>query len=298
MRKVRKASRINIVVAAPFFTQAAKAKLVAIVKTSVPYDHALPGRGWTLKQLQSWVASQLARQVSRNTLRTMLSAAGLRWKQCKKLLTNADPAKRAHFVEPFQVLYERMCRDEVRIIYLDEVHLHQDMEVGYTWSPVGKSNWVPSASPGLAARLNWFGAYNFTDGACFVCEDRKCKGDTTSQFLQQLAHWLGATDRQIVIIWDGASYHRSQKVRMEAEALGFQLLPLPGYSPDLNPIEGLWKWLREAVTQHDCHPMLDELRQDCLAFINDINLAPLQIISRLWPRFDLDPDIEKLRLSA
>ncbi len=31
-----------------------------------------------------------------------------------------------------QILYERMCWGEVVVIYLDEVHLHQDMEVGYT----------------------------------------------------------------------------------------------------------------------------------------------------------------------
>lgn len=294
----RKRSPISIAVDAPLFTQATKAKLVAIVKTSTPNEHALPGRGWTLKKLQRWVATKLERQVSRNTLRTILRAAGLRWKQCKKLLTNADPEKRSHFVEQFQGLYERMCRGEVRIIYLDEVHLHQDMEVGFTWSPIGEANWVPSASPGLSARLNYFGAYNFTDGTCFVWEDGKCNGNSTMRFLQQLSHRLGETDRQVIIIWDGASYHRSQKVCTYAEQLGFQLFPLPGYSPDLNPIEGLWKWLREAVTQHYCHETLEALRQACLAFINDINLEPLQTIARLWPRFDLDPDIEKLRFSS
>jgi transposase len=272
---------------------------VNIVKTSTPREHELPGRGWTLKKLQRWVATKLKRHVSRNTLRTMLRAAGLRWKQCKKLLTNADPAKRAHFVEQFQALYERMCRGEVTIIYLDEVHLHQDMEVGYSWSPLGEANWVTSTSPGLAARLNWFGAYNFTEGACLVWEEGKCNGETTLDFLQQLAHWQqGESDRQVILIWDGASYHRSHKVRTAAEARGFQLLPLPAYSPDLNPIEGLWKWLREEVTQHYCHQTLAELRQDCFAFIDAINRTPEQIIARLWPRFDLDPEAEKLRFSS
>ncbi len=274
-----------------------RAELVAVVKTSTPTEHELPGRGWTLKKLQRWVAIQLGRQVSRNTLRTMLRAAGLRWKQCKKRLTNADPDKRAHFVEQFQALYARMCCGEVVIIYLDEVHLHQDMEAGFTWSPVGESHWMPSSSPGLSARLNGFGVYNFTDGACFVWEDGKCNGKTTMDFLQQLTHWLGNTDRQVVMIWDGASYHRRQKVRTYAEQLGFQILPLPGDSPDLNPIEGLWKWLRTEVTHHYCHATLDQLRQACLAFIDEINRDPLQIISRLWSRFDLDPDIEKLRFS-
>jgi transposase len=271
--------------------------VVTVVKTSTPHDHGLPGRGWTLKKLQRWVAAQLGHRVSRTTLRTILRAAGLRWKRCKKLLANADPVKRAAFVEQFQALYQRMSRGEVVIVYVDEVHLHQDMEVGYTWSPLGEANWVPSSSPGLSARLNCFGAYNFTDGACFIWENGKCNGDTTMSFLQQLAHWLDEKHRQVILIWDGASYHRSQKVRTCAAQLGFQILPLPGYSPDLNPAEGLWKWLRQEVTQQYCHKSLDELRQDCLAFVDRINLDPIQIISRLWPHFELDPDVEKLRLS-
>lgn len=281
----------------PLFTQEERSELIKTVKTSTPLEYELPGRGWTLKKLQRWVATQLGRKVSRNTLRTILRSAGLRWKQCKKLLTNGSPEKRADFVEQFQSLYERMCRGEVIVIYLDEVHLHQDMEVGYTWSPVGEANWIPSTSPGLAARLNWFGAYNFTEGDCFIWENGKCNGRTTIEFLQQLSARLGKTDRQVVLIWDGASYHRSRKVRAYAERLGFQILPLPGYSPDLNPIEGLWKWLREEVTQHYCHQTLDELRQDCFSFIDNLNLDPLQIIKRLWPRFELDPDVEKLRFS-
>lgn len=272
--------------------------MVKVVKTSTPKDHDLPGRGWTLKKLRQWVSRQLGREVSRNTLRTILRSAGLRWKQCKKLLANADPVRRAAFVEQFQTLYERMCRNEVVVVYVDEVHLHQDMEVGFTWSPVGEANWIPSSSPGLGARLNYFGAYNFTDGACFIWEDGKCNSHTTLDFLQQLATWLDPQQRQVVLIWDGASYHRTQEVRSALQHLGFQLLPLPGYSPDLNPIEGLWKWLREEVTQHYCHDSLDELRRDCLAFIHDINADPLQVISRLWPRFDLDPDAEKLRFSS
>jgi hypothetical protein len=55
--------------------------------------------------------------------------------------------------------------------------------------------------------------------------------------------------------------------------------------------------MRQEVTQHYCHETLDELRHDCLAFIDDINRTPLQIISRLWPRFDLALDVEKFRFS-
>jgi transposase len=251
-----------------------------------------------VKKLCRWVADKLQRKVSRNTLRTILKAAGLSWKKCKKLLTKAKPEKRAQFVSHFQKLYERMCDDEVVVIYLDEVHLHQDMEVGFTWSPVGEATWVPSSSPGLGARLNCYGAYNFTDGQCFLWQQGNCNSDQTIEFLHHLATWLAEKRRKVVLIWDGASYHKAKKVTATCKRLGFVLLPLPGYSPDLNPIEGLWKWLREEVTQHQCHDSLAALWQACQAFIQRINQTPVQIITRLWPHFELDPEIEKLRLSS
>jgi len=87
-------------------------------------------------------------------------------------------------------------------------------------------------------------------------------------------------------------------VRTKAQQLGIELIQLPAYSPDLNPIEGLWKWMREEVTQHFCHVSLRDLFLDCKAFIDQINLDPLAMISRLWPRFDLNPDYEKLLVST
>lgn len=257
----------------------------------------MSGHGWTLKKLRQWVATKLGRSVSRNTLRTILKQAGLSWKKCKKLLSKAKTERRAEFVAHFQRLYEQMCQDQVRIIYIDESHFQQDLNLGYSWGPVGQPLWRKSQSPRLAARLNWDGAYDFSQGRCLIWHDGKCNGEHTLKFLKRLAEWLGPDDRQTVIIWDGASHHRAKIVRAGAAQLGFSLLPLPGYSPDLNPIEGLWKWMRQAVTQLFCHDSLSALFNDCLAFIDRINLDPDQIIARLWPKFDLDPDYEKLLVS-
>ena len=77
----------------------------------------------------------------------------------------------------------------------------------------------------------------------------------------------------------------------------FSLIQLPSYSPNLNPIEGLWKWMREDLTQHHCYKHLYQLEHTCLAFIERINLDPETIISRLWPKFELDPDYEKVLFS-
>lgn len=65
--------------------------------------------------------------------------------------------------------------------------------------------------------------------------------------------WAGKTDQRVVVIWDGAPWHRAKLLHEKAQSLNIELIQLPGYSPDLNPIEGLWKWMREEVTQHVCH---------------------------------------------
>lgn len=257
----------------------------------------MPGHGWTIKKLCQWVESKRGRPVSRNTLRSLLKTAGMSWKKCKKLLAKANAERRAAYVQEFQAQYERMEKGDVTLVYVDEVHLHQDLDLGYSWGTVGETLWRKSTSPGLDHRLNWYGAYDFTHGRCLLWEKGYCNGDNTVEFLGLLARSFSKPEQQLVVIWDGASHHRSKVVKAAAEALGIHLLPLPGYSPDLNPIEGLWKWMREEVTQHFCHPSLQALRDACLAFIQRINDTPLQIISRLWPRFDLDPQVEKLLLS-
>ena len=102
----------------------------------------------------------------------------------------------------------------------------------------------------------------------------------------------------MVIIWDNASHHKKLAVQEAAKRLGFELFPLPTYSPALNPMEGLWKWLREDVTQHFCHKSLQALFLACTKFIDTINLTPIHVIQRLWPRFELDPQLEKIRFSS
>ena len=86
-------------------------------------------------------------------------------------------------------------------------------------------------------------------------------------------------------------------MRQEAARLGLTLIQLPSYSPDLNPIEGLWKWMREDLTHHHCYKYLYQLERACFDFIDRINLDPEAIITRLWPKFDLDPEYEEVLFS-
>jgi hypothetical protein len=73
---------------------------------------------------------------------------GLSWKKAKKRLGRADPVRRQVFVEQLQHVLAKAARDRPVLVYLDEVHLHQDADLGYGWA-AGPTHEIslPSAWP-------------------------------------------------------------------------------------------------------------------------------------------------------
>ncbi len=187
MQKDQQGSTISTVEDAPFFTCEQQAEIVEVVKTTQPVEVELPGHRWSLKKVVKLVEKRTGLKISRSTAGSMLKRAGLSWKKCKKLLAKADSDKRAAYAAQVEELFIAMCNEQVRLIYIDEVHLHQDMDLGYSWSTKGEADWVPSQSPGLSAKLNWYGAYDFTDGQCFLWKNGRCNSESTVEFLQALS---------------------------------------------------------------------------------------------------------------
>lgn len=74
-------------------------------------------------------------------------------------------------------------------------------------------------------------------------------------FLAQFAATLPA-DVQAVLIWDGAGYHRSGELRCPPNVT---LISLPPYSPELNPVENLWHYLRSHHWSNRMYATVDNL---------------------------------------
>ncbi len=64
--------------------------------------------------------------------------------------------------------------------------------------------------------------------------------DTINAFLSEFSAAL-PQGVQAVLVWDGAGYHTSGRLQVPANV---SLIQLPPYSPELNPIENLWHYLR------------------------------------------------------
>jgi hypothetical protein len=100
----------------------------------------------------------------RETIRTALHRLKLSWKKAKKLLGRADPERRQAFVAQLEGLLEGAQRDRHLLVYLDEAHIHQDADLGYGWAERGQRLWVVSSSPGLSAKVSFYGLYLYNEG--------------------------------------------------------------------------------------------------------------------------------------
>jgi len=254
-----------------------------------------PPKRWSLKRLVKWVKDTFGIDCCRETLRKTLKTLGFSWKKARKLLNKANPEKRAAFLEQLEPLLEEALEQRALLVYLDEAHVHLDTDEGYGWSIRGERFWVSSSSPGRA-KVTFYGLYVYDVAQVRIWPYDKANSDNTEAVLERLqAEFPGIP---IKLVWDGASYHRSAQTKGKATELDISLVPLPGYSPDFMPVEHLWHWMREEVTYHTCYSTKNDLIEHVQRFEQQLNQEPLALSQRLWVKTQLNPDVEKLRIST
>src|SRR3954470_14990816 len=124
-----------------------------------PLEGADPAPRWTLKRLMLFVRERFGYLCCRETIRAALHRLKLSWKKAKKLRGRADPEQRQAFVEQLQGVLDGAQHDRHLLVYVDEAHIHQDADLGYGWAERGQRFWVASRSPGLSARVSFYGLY-------------------------------------------------------------------------------------------------------------------------------------------
>jgi transposase len=127
-----------------------------------------------------------------------------------------------------------------------------------TYAPVGKT---PVLHERLSRdHLSAMSAITL-EGKLYMIEQEKAfKGEDVVRFLK---HLMGQIRGKLLIIWDGSPIHRGGAVKeflASGAASRLQLEQLPGYAPDLNPDEGIWKHLKCVELKNVCCQSLSELR--------------------------------------
>jgi transposase len=127
-----------------------------------------------------------------------------------------------------------------------------------TYAPVGKT---PLLQEELSRdHLSAISAISL-DGKLYMMEqERAFKAEDVVRFLK---HLLRQIPGKLLVIWDGSPIHRGRAVKdylSGGASRRLKLEQLPGYAPDLNPDEGVWKHLKCVELKNLCCQHLAELK--------------------------------------
>lgn len=173
--------------------------------------------------------------------------------------------------QAFITAYEQLKRDagaDEPILFIDGVHPTQGTKLAYGWMPAGKKAHVVKTT-GSRTRLNIMGALNLNDiSRTVIREYDKINSHNIARFFIAVRETY-PIKQKVHIILDGAGYHRTEQVKIWAYLMNIELHWLPPYSPNLNPIERLWKVMNERVRNNRYFSSSGEFRREIHHFFSD-----------------------------
>lgn len=149
---------------------------------------------------------------------------------------------------------------------VDDTFLFQDESTFYqsglprkVWAKKGTKPTLPIY--GTRAKLNVFGIINPLTGQSHFQYIKNLDSDCFIQFLKAILKEY-AHSRKIYLVIDNAPAHKSKKVSefLLSYKNKLELVCLPPYSPDLNPIEILWREVKKEVVYNTFYPLFDDFK--------------------------------------
>lgn len=154
------------------------------------------------------------------------------------------------------------------VCFTDGVHPTHNVQLGYGWIKKGVDKLIP-ANTGRS-RLNLTGSIDILSYEVFFQEDKTLNADATIRFFKSLEQHYSRKTR-IHVFCDNAPYYRNREVTKYLTNSRIQLHFLPPYSPNLNPIERLWKWMKETVVYNTNYSDFYEFRRAIFGFFHTLS---------------------------
>ncbi|MGB4189379.1 MAG: IS630 family transposase [Syntrophales bacterium] len=204
-----------------------------------PRQYHFPFALWTRKAIGSLIYKKYGVRLSANSVGRLLAQLGITAQKPLWKAYQQDPERVRKWVqEEYPAIEKEARRLKAEIWFADESGLRSDYHAGTTWGVKGHTPVVKST--GARYRLNMISAVNRRGGMRFMIEEKGVNADVICRFLDRL---MAGSKAPVFLIWDGHPVHKSGQVKKTVESYEgkLRLYLLPGYSPELNPGEGVWR---------------------------------------------------------
>ena len=236
---------------------------------SDPREHGQARTRWTLAGLGA-VVPQFA-GASRSGILRILAKYGLRWKRGRDHIHSPDPLYQEK-LSYLAVVKARVAAagDAAVLLYGDELTYYRQPSIGYGYAEAGRAEPRAERSTRSDSTTRVIGALDAATGRVVARQQAKIGVPALIRFFRDLV--AASPGQRIFLVLDNwpVHYHPDVLAALEPQTspvpffrprswpdqpspkakrlnLPIQLVPLPTYSPWLNPIEKLWRWLKQDV---------------------------------------------------
>ena len=239
-------------------TKSQRKELCRIIKAG-PEKSGFLGGCWRTPMLQHFIKEKYGVFYNARYLSELLKNMGFSYQKAKFIASKQDKkARKAWLEQTWPEIMELAERNNSYVLFGDEASFPQWGSLSYTWAPLGEQPTIQTS--GTRKGYKVFGLIDYFSGRFFSKgHEGKLNGDSYIEFLQEV---LSKTRKHIILIQDGAPYHKGKKVRafFEKHTARLTVFKLPSYSPDYNPIEKLWKKVKEKGVHMKFFPTFDDLK--------------------------------------
>ena len=199
----------------------------------------------TLKEIASKIKEKFGVSIHVTNLNIFLKRNGIRRLKAASLPAKANPKLQRDFYDgTLHPLMEKAKAGEIQLLFMDAAHfVHGSDFLGYVYS---KTRRLTKTFSGRK-RHNILGALDFvTKKVITVTNDSYINAESVCDILRTIAA-QAKPEVPVCIILDNARYQKCQLVTDLATKLGINLIYLPSYSPNLNLIERVWKFVKSGI---------------------------------------------------
>ncbi|RED76031.1 IS630 family transposase [Cohnella phaseoli] len=259
-------------------------QLAALLEQKQPVDVGFEAHyTWTLPLVSEWIKREFDVVMSVRGISAMLRRMNFSFTKATYTLAKADPDAQAVFRKhTFARLKKQVESEEIQhLLFEDESMIRSYQALQYNWFPRGRQRKVPTYGKHEGAKL--FGAINYETGQVHHREEEKADVAAFIRFLQDIL--AAYPSGKIAIILDNSRIHHATGLQpFLEENPRLQLVFLPPYSPNLNPVEGLWLWLKADVVNNVFFEKFYKIKLHVSQFMKRVNKHPLETIDRLLVR--------------
>lgn len=245
---------------------------------SGPEKMGFTGACWRTPMIRELIFQKFGVYYSARYLSELLKNMGFSYQKATFIGDKQDEKARKKWLKKrWPEILAVAQKKDAHIFFGDESSFPQWGSLSYTWAPKGQQPVIKTSGSRKGYKV--FGLIEYFTGK-FLAKghEGKFNAETYREFLKEV---MSKTRKHIILIQDNAPYHTSEEMQIFFYEYKDRITvyQLPVYSPDYNPIEKLWKKVKEKGI-HLCYfPTFDDLKNKVNDMLDIFKVAKNEVLS-------------------